>query len=93
MDHDIARHFSNYKEGSFTEDNRELADQHIHRLGNILVPMESHGPLIEEKMQSFLEEKYKNSIREMSPSKIYKMLGKHLWKNLFFIGIIKMRPM
>jgi deoxyhypusine synthase len=74
LDHGIARHFSNYKEGSFTEDNRELADQHIHRLGNILVPMESHGPLIEEKMQSFLEEKYKNSIREMSHQKFTRCL-------------------
>jgi len=41
LDHDIARHFSEYKEGSFTMDDRELADQNIHRLGNVLVPMES----------------------------------------------------
>ena len=58
LDHDIARFYSNYKEGSFTMDDSELADQKIHRLGNILVPMESYGPLIEEKMQSFLEEEY-----------------------------------
>ena len=55
LDHDIARHFSHYKEGSFTMDDRELADQNIHRLGNVLVPMDSYGPLIEEKMQAFLE--------------------------------------
>ncbi|MGH1522519.1 MAG: deoxyhypusine synthase family protein, partial [Nitrosopumilus sp.] len=58
LDHDIAKHFSNYKEGSFTMDDNELADQDIHRLGNVLVPMDSYGPLIEEKMQSFLEEEY-----------------------------------
>ena len=46
LDHDIARHFSEYKEGSFTMDDKELADQKIHRLGNVLVPMESYGPLI-----------------------------------------------
>jgi deoxyhypusine synthase len=51
LDQDVAKHFSNYKEGSFTVDNGELADQHSHRFGNILVPMESYGPLIEEKMQ------------------------------------------
>ena len=56
LDHDIARHFSQYKEGSFTMDDMELADQNIHRLGNVLVPMDSYGPLIEEKMQEFLEE-------------------------------------
>ena len=37
-------------------DDNELADQKIHRLGNVLVPMDNYGPLIEEKMQSFLEE-------------------------------------
>jgi deoxyhypusine synthase len=55
--------------------------------------MESYGPIIEEKMQLFLEEKYKNSIREMSTSKIYKTVGKHLWKNLFFIELTKMKSM
>jgi deoxyhypusine synthase (EC 2.5.1.46) len=50
LDHDIARHFSHYNEGSFTMDDNELADQNIHRLGNVLVPMSSYGPLIEEKM-------------------------------------------
>ena len=44
LDHDIARHFSNYLEGSFTLDDSELADQHIHRLGNVLVPMDIYGP-------------------------------------------------
>ena len=32
-------------------DDMELANQNIHRLGNVLVPMDSYGPLIEEKMQ------------------------------------------
>ena len=35
LDHDIARHFSHYNEGSFTMDDMELANQHIHRLGNV----------------------------------------------------------
>ena len=83
LDHDIARHFSNYKEGSFTMDDRELADQNIHRLGNVLVPMDSYGPLIEEKMQSFLEEEYQKGIREMSTSQICKMIGKNLGEDSF----------
>ena len=61
LDHDIARHFSHYKEGSFTIDDMELTDQNIHRLGNVLVSMDSYGPLIEEKMQNFLE--YQNGTR------------------------------
>lgn len=83
LDHDIARYYSNYKEGSFTMDDKELADQNIHRLGNILVPMESYGPLIEEKMQEFLEEEYKSGVREMSSAEITSMIGKHLGENSF----------
>ncbi len=83
LDHDIARFYSNYKEGSFTMDDSELADQKIHRLGNVLVPMESYGPLIEEKMQSFLEEEYNAGVREMSTEDISKMIGKHLGENSF----------
>jgi len=89
LDHDIARYFSNYKEGSFTMDDSELADQKIHRLGNVLVPMESYGPIIEEKMQSFLEEEYKSGTREMSTADICKMIGKHLGKNSFLYWTYK----
>jgi len=39
LDHDIARHFSNYKEGSFTMDDKELADQNIHRLDELALLM------------------------------------------------------
>jgi len=83
LDHDIARHYSEYKEGSFTMDDRELADKKIHRLGNVLVPMESYGPLIEEKMQSFLEEEYQAGVKEMSTADITKMIGKHLGEDSF----------
>ena len=83
LDHDIARYFSNYNEGSFTLDDAELADQDIHRLGNVLVPMQSYGPLIEEKMQLFLEEEYNKGTREMSTEDICKMIGSHLGEDSF----------
>ena len=83
LDHDIARHFSNYNEGSFTLDDAKLADQNIHRLGNVLVPMQSYGPLIEEKMQSFLEEEYDKGTREMSTEDVCKMIGSHLGEDSF----------
>ena len=83
LDHDIARHFSHYKEGAFTMDDMELANQNIHRLGNVLVPMDSYGPLIEEKMQAFLEEEYQNGVKEMTTAEICKMIGKHLGEDSF----------
>ncbi|MCV0371948.1 MAG: deoxyhypusine synthase [Nitrosarchaeum sp.] len=89
LDHDIARHFSDYKEGSFTMDDKELLDQNIHRLGNVLVPMESYGPIIEEKIQMFLEEEYKKGIKEMSTASICKMIGKNLGEDSFLYWAFK----
>ena len=89
LDHDIARHFSHYKEGSFTMDDMELANQNIHRLGNVLVPMDSYGPLIEEKMQAFLEEEYQNGTKEMTTAEICKMIGKHLGEDSFLYWAYK----
>ncbi|MGI0073541.1 MAG: deoxyhypusine synthase [Nitrosotalea sp.] len=83
LDHDIARHYSNYLEGSFTLDDSELADKEIHRLGNILVPLKSYGPMIEEKMQAFLEKSYQDGKREMSTNDISKMIGENLGEDSF----------
>ena len=89
LDHDIARYYSNYNEGSFTLDDKQLAKQQIHRLGNVLVPMKSYGPLIEEKVQSFLEEEYKAGKREISTSELSKIIGKHMGNNSFLYWAYK----
>ena len=89
LDHDIARHFSNYREGSFTMDDKKLADQNIHRLGNVLVPMESYGPLIEEKVQEILERAYNDGKREMSTADINRELGKSMGDDSFLYWAYK----
>jgi deoxyhypusine synthase len=89
LDHDIARYYSNYNEGSFTLDDKQLAKQQIHRLGNVLVPMKSYGPLIEEKIQSFLEEEYKAGKREISTSELSKIIGKHMGESSFLYWAYK----
>ncbi len=89
LDHDIARFYSAYKEGSFTMDDAELADQDIHRLGNVLVPMDSYGPLIEGKMQEFLEEEYRGGVRQMSTADITRMIGRHLGEGSFLYWAAK----
>ncbi|MDE1861767.1 MAG: deoxyhypusine synthase [Thaumarchaeota archaeon] len=83
LDHDIARHYSNYLEGSFTLDDSKLADDGIHRLGNVLVPLESYGPLIEEKVQAFLQKEYDNGRREMSTHEICRAIGGNLGEDSF----------
>jgi deoxyhypusine synthase len=89
LDHDIARYFSNYLEGSFTLDDAELLEKNIHRLGNVLVPMDSYGPIIEEKMQVFLEAAYKSGKREMSTADITKMIGENLGEGSFLYWAAK----
>lgn len=83
LDHDVARHFSDYLEGSFTLDDSELADEGIHRLGNVLVPLKSYGPLIEEKIQSFLQKEYEKGKKEMSTRDICQIIGANLGEDSF----------
>lgn len=83
LDHDIARHYSHYESGSFAMDDADLAGRRIHRLGSVLVPLESYGPLIEEKVQSFLEQEYEAGTREMTPSAVCAMIGGHLGEDSF----------
>ncbi len=48
VDHDIARSLGGkYLKGSFDFDDIELSEKGIHRLGNILIPKESYGLIIE----------------------------------------------
>ena len=89
LDHDIARYFSHYLEGSFTLNDAELLEKNIHRLGNVLVPMESYGPIIEEKMQMFLEAAYKSGKKEMSTADITKMIGENLGEGSFLYWAAK----
>tara|TARA_Y100001936_G_scaffold129763_2_gene126854 strand:+ start:187 stop:1128 length:942 start_codon:yes stop_codon:yes gene_type:complete len=89
LDHDIARHFSNYKEGSFSMDDKILAEQDMHRLGNVIVPMESYGPVIEEKVQSVLKQAYDSGKKEMSSADITKELGKIMGEDSFLYWAYK----
>lgn len=89
LDHDIARSYSNYNKGSFTIDDAELAEQNIHRLGNVLVPMESYGPLIEEKMQYILEKVYESGVREISTADVTNAIGEHLGEDSFLYWAAK----
>jgi len=51
--------------------------------------MKSYGPLIEEKVQSFLEEAYKEGKREISTAELSKIIGKHMGQNSFLYWAYK----
>lgn len=56
LDHDLARIWKDYYHGTFMADDTELYKKGIYRLGNIFIPTECYGTVLEEKMQPILEE-------------------------------------
>lgn len=78
LDHDIARTLSTYYLGSFELDDVELRKKGYHRLGNILIPNENYGPLIEKFMQELLEQSYSSGSKRHTPSEISSLIGRKL---------------
>src|SRR5712691_10668271 len=58
LDHDVARTYADYYHGDFQMDDRRLHREGYHRLGNLLLPLDNYGPLIERKVQPFLSRLY-----------------------------------
>ena len=55
LDHDIARCFKDYYHGSFDLDDKMLHQKGVNRLGNVLVPNESYGIVLEKKLLPMIE--------------------------------------
>jgi len=80
LDDDIARSFKEYYHGSFMLDDKELQKKGIQRLGNILVPKESYGLIVEEKLREWLPEIYKEK-KDIATYELNWELGKRLNEN------------
>lgn len=78
LDHDLARVLRNYYHGSFMMDDQELHKLEINRLGNVLVPNESYGIILEEVMQKILHELYLGGKKEISSIELSWALGKRI---------------
>lgn len=69
LDHDLARIWREYYHGDFSMDDAELRRRGINRLGNVLVPDESYGLILEEKLlpmfESILGDRKRISTREL----------------------------
>jgi deoxyhypusine synthase len=83
IDHDIARTYDRYYAGDFRMDDGMLLENNIHRLGNVLVPMENYGPLIEEKVQKCLDDMYKEGRRDVATYEIASYIGSSLDESSF----------
>ena len=80
LDHDVARSFAPYVKGDFRLDDERLFKEGYHRLGNVLVPKSSYGPLLEEKLQPLFEELYSEGRRELGGSELSWAIGERLLK-------------
>ena len=76
IDHDMARCWRNYYKGSFIMNDTKLHQEGINRLGNVLVPNDSYGAIIEQKMQTLLENLWNESTKEISASQLCREIGK-----------------
>ena len=77
IDHDLARLWGNYYQGTFLTDDSKLARQKIHRLGNVFIPQKDYGIILEKKLQPIfnaISKKYTN----LSTSELVNEIGKCL---------------
>ena len=63
LDHDLARVWKDYYHGTFLADDSKLHQQGINRLGNIFIPNECYGTILENKMQPLLEDLYREKTK------------------------------
>ncbi|MDR0797934.1 MAG: deoxyhypusine synthase, partial [Nitrososphaerota archaeon] len=75
--HDIARCYRDYYKGSFTMNDAKLHQEGINRLGNVLVPNDSYGTVIEKQIIGMLETLYKEGKREFSTAELCREIGLH----------------
>ena len=78
LDHDLARSWKEYYKGSFVMNDSKLREDGINRLGNVLVPNDSYGIIIEQKIQSLLQDLWKEGIKEVSSNQFCREIGKRL---------------
>jgi deoxyhypusine synthase len=59
LDHDLARSWGDYYQGSFELNDEEVKKKGFSRLGNVLVPDKVYADRVERKVQSFLGDIFK----------------------------------
>jgi deoxyhypusine synthase len=78
LDHDFSRIWKEYYHGSFEDSDIALHRKATHRLGNIQIPISSHGKIIEEKLQPLLQDMYSTGAKHLAPYEFVWELGKRL---------------
>jgi len=79
LDHDLARIWEKYYQGSFNMDDAILHNKGINRLGNILIPNESYGIILEKKLTPLFEKIYEKK-KEYAGYQLIWEIGEQLEK-------------
>lgn len=77
LDHDLARVWKDYYHGSFELNDKELKKMDIFRLGNILIPQECYGPVLEDHLQPIFKE-INEDHQKLSTNTLVKEIGKRI---------------
>jgi len=77
LDHDLSRTWKAYYKGDFMMDDEMLRENEISRLGNVLVPDECYGLVLEDKLAPMFEEIFKDTL-SLSTHEIIDQVGARL---------------
>jgi deoxyhypusine synthase len=75
-DHDLARVWRPYYHGEFEMDDADLHRLGINRLGNVLIPNESYGVVLETKLRPMLRDLWNEGRRSLSTKELLWELGR-----------------
>ena len=76
VDHDLARVWQPYYHGDFELDDVGLHRLGVNRLGNVLVPNESYGIVLEKKLQPMLRDLWSRGNRTLSTKELLWEFGR-----------------
>jgi len=77
LDHDLSRTWKAYFHGDFLMDDAKLRHEGVSRLGNVLVPDECYGEVLEERLAPMFEEIFAET-RSLSTHEIIDAVGSRL---------------
>ncbi len=77
LDHDLARSWGDYYQGSFELDDSNVKKKSFSRLGNVLVPDKVYAEQVEKNVQRFLSEIYKEK-KELATYELVWEFGRRL---------------
>ena len=77
LDHDLSRTWAEYYKGDFMMDDAKLRENGVSRLGNVLVPDECYGLVLEDRLLPMFDEIFKDTL-SLSTHEIIDQVGSRL---------------